>query len=71
MSVSAVELMSPATTVMAMGVRISDPSPRPSAMGRSPRTVVAVVIRIGRSRTEPACTIASVLDRPLARRWLM
>ena len=70
-SVKIVELISPATTVIAMGVRISAPSPKPSAIGNRPSTVVDVVIKIGRNRTSPACTIASSLDEPLRRKWLI
>ena len=38
----------PAITVKAIGVRISAPSPSPKAIGNSPKTVVAVVMAIGR-----------------------
>ena len=56
-------------TVTAIGARISAPSPKPSAIGISPRIVVSVVMRIGRSRTRPASTSASCFDRPSRRRW--
>ena len=58
-------------TVMAIGPRISAPSPRPSAIGVSPRMVVSVVIRMGRSRIWPAATIASALAIPSRRSRLM
>ena len=70
-SVSAVELIRPLITAMAIGVRISAPSPRPRAIGVRPRTVVAVVIRIGRRRTDPAVTTASSRGIPLRRSVLM
>ena len=58
MRVSTVENASPEITVMAIGVRISAPSPNPSAIGMRPSTVVNVVMRIGRSRTLPATSSA-------------
>jgi len=63
-----VALARPDTTAIAIGVRISAPSPRPMAIGSSPRIVVRLVIRIGRSRTEPAWIIASILGIPCLRR---
>jgi len=48
--VSRVELSSPPITVTASGCCTSAPAPNPSANGSSPSTVVAVVMRMGRSR---------------------
>ncbi len=57
--------------MIAIGPRISAPSPKPSAIGVSARTVVRVVIRIGRSRIRPPATIASVFAIPSRRSRLM
>ncbi len=46
------ETTRPLITVMAIGVRISEPSPQPRAIGNRPRTVVAVV-RAGEVRLRP------------------
>ena len=54
-------------TATAIGVRISAPSPTPMAMGARPKTVVKVVITMGRRRTLPACTMASRLETPSRR----
>ena len=35
-----------------------------------PKIIAAVVMRIGRSRTWPACSSASGIDRPALRPWL-
>ena len=58
-SVSMVENNIPPMTAIAIGERISAPSPQPSAIGTSPRTLLNIVIRIGRSRTSPASFSAS------------
>ena len=58
-------------TVIAIGPRISAPSPSPSAIGASARIVVRVVIRIGRSRISPAATMASTFAIPSRRSRLM
>ena len=63
-----VEEISPKMTAMAIGVRISAPSPSPIAIGNKPKTVVAVVIKIGLSLTEQAVRMASLGAIPLARR---
>ena len=53
-NVKSVENVSPLAMVMASGCNSSEPSPRPSASGSIPTTVVSVVIRIGRRRRRPA-----------------
>ena len=70
-SVSTVEVSRPQITATAIGVRISAPSPRPSAIGNRPSTVVAVVIKIGRSRTQPAWMMASFSANPRLRSVLV
>ena len=47
-------------------------APAPEAMmsGITPITIAAVVIRIGRSRTRAASTIARLFGAPAARCWL-
>ena len=68
-------------TVIAIGARISAPSPAPSApihgspssqplIGRRPITVVPVVMKIGRRRVGPASSSASRIDMPASRFWL-
>ncbi len=59
--VNSVEVIRPPMTVIAMGALIAAPSPNPSAIGRSPNTVVDVVIRIGRSSYASS---TSALTRP-------
>jgi len=56
--------MSPPMTVTAMGARCVPPAPRPSAIGSIPKTIAAVVIRMGLSRTGPALSSASFLANP-------
>ena len=51
-------------TVTAIGVRISEPSPSPSAIGVRPSTVVRVVIMMGRRRRRPASMTASTAGKP-------
>ena len=48
----------------ARGACASAPSPMPSARGSSPRMVVRVVMRIGRSRRRPASATASRVVMP-------
>ena len=59
----------PPTTAMPSGLRDSAPAPRPSAIGRMPKMVASVVIRIGRSRMLAAPATASSSGIPRARRW--
>ena len=54
-----VEMLKPQATVVPRPFHISEPSPRPSAMGSMPRTVVRVVMRMGRRRALAASTDAS------------
>ena len=49
----------PAMMVSARGRCISPPSPKPSAKGMSPKTVVSVVIKMGRSLSFAAAMMAS------------
>ena len=63
-SVSMVENTMPPITAIAIGERISAPSPQPSAIGTSPSTLLSIVIRIGRSRTSPATFSASRFEYP-------
>ena len=53
-----------------IGAWISPPSSSASAIGNMPKTIAAVVIMIGRIRTSPACSRASVTFRPVRRAWL-
>jgi hypothetical protein len=66
-----VALSSPAMMVTAIGVLISVPSPNPKAMGNNANTVVEVVIKIGLSRTIPACLMASNFSKPRFRSLLI
>ena len=43
----------------AIGARVSDPGPSPSAAGTADIIVATDVIKMGRSRTGPACSIAA------------
>ncbi len=65
------DVSSPPITVIAIGVRISEPSPSPSAIGVSPSTVVRVVIMMGLSRRLAASRIASSRSRPCSLNWLI
>ena len=62
-----VELESPPITARAIGACVSPPSPKPSASGNSPSTVVSVVMRIGRKRRVPASRIARSSGSPSRR----
>ena len=55
-------------TARASGMLVSLPSPMPSAMGSRPAMVAMVVMRMGRSRVFPACTVASTSGCPRSRR---
>lgn len=59
--------MRPPITAMAMGRRTSLPGPSASADGTAAIMVASDVIRMGRSRTGPAASIASFAPRPLPR----
>ena len=54
--VMSVETLRPQATVVPRPRHISEPSPRPRAMGSIPSTVVSVVIRMGRRRLLAAFT---------------
>ena len=70
-SVRRVARVKPAKTTMPSGWRNSEPSPMPSARGNSPKTVVTVVIRIGRRRWGAAVRMALSRSIPAAVRiWL-
>jgi hypothetical protein len=66
-----VETSRPPITAMASGWFASVPTPKASAMGRRPTTVVSVVMRIGRSRIRPARGTATCSGSPWRRRSLM
>jgi hypothetical protein len=69
--VNIIETERPPITVLAMGAQSSAPGPIPKAIGSKAKTVVKVVIRIGRSLLlAPNCT-ASDTDIPLSFRILM
>ena len=51
-----VEIDRPQATVIPRPLHISEPSPVPQAIGSMPRTVVRVVMRIGRRRLRAAVT---------------
>jgi hypothetical protein len=51
-------------TARASGAFASPPTSQPSAIGRRPKTVARLVIRIGRSRVRPARTTASPSGSP-------
>jgi hypothetical protein len=57
--VSTVERDRPEKTTIPNGCKNSPPSPGLIARGNMPKTVVTVVIRMGRSRWGDACKIAS------------
>ena len=48
--------------MIAIGARSSLPSPSPTAIGKSPSTVVDVVMRIGRNRSFPASFKAAMVS---------
>ena len=56
----------PATTTMPIEKRLAAPAPLAISSGTSPTTIAAVVIRIGRSRTRAACSIAAPAVEPFA-----
>jgi hypothetical protein len=59
--------MTPPMIARPIGACSSPPSPRPSASGSMPPIIAAVVIRIGRSRTCPAASSASMSGAPARR----
>ena len=65
-----VEKINPPITAIPIETLLSDPAPSASAIGRIPRTVDKLVIRIGRSLDIEALMTASVLSRPVAFLWL-
>jgi hypothetical protein len=68
MSVRSVATSSPPITGMASGARSSIPSPRITASGRSPSTVVSVEITMGRRRSRAPSRSASSSSMPWSRR---
>jgi hypothetical protein len=67
--VSRVEVITPPMIARPIGACCSAPSPRPSASGSMPNVIAAVVIRIGRRRTWPAASRASLRLMPLRWPW--
>jgi hypothetical protein len=65
--VSSTSVMPP-TLGMAMGIMMSAPRPVAVSTGSSARIVVALVIRQGRTRRSPACTVASRISSRSAAR---
>ena len=53
-----------------MGVRISEPGPKPSAGGNAAMKVATDVMRMGRRRTGPARSMAARASSPRSRFWL-
>src|SRR5574344_1256185 len=66
-NVTKVETDKPQATVIPNEFHISAPSPLPTAKGIIPKTVVSVVIKMGRRRDFPAVTTASRTDMPRSR----
>ena len=62
-----VERVRPQQTVTPRPFHISEPSPVPNAIGSIPKTVVRVVISIGRRRLRAAVTDAVTTSIPLSR----
>ena len=69
-SVNMVENIKPPITAIPIETRLSDPAPSASAIGRTPRTVDKLVIKIGLKRAFAAPTIESLILIPVALRWL-
>ena len=61
----------PGERVQLPDAREPDPAPRPKAIGSIPATMAIVVIRIGRSRTWLAWTMAVWRSNPSARSVLV
>lgn len=66
-----VDTESPHATVIPIDLHISEPSPKPIAIGIIPNTVVNVVINTGRKRDFPAMTTASKTLFPRSRHSLI
>ena len=49
---------------------VPEPIPRETMSGIMPATNANVVIRMGRSRSRLACTMASCVGRPFSLSWL-
>jgi len=62
--VSRVDTTIPPTTAVPMAIRWLQPSPVANASGISPKTVEALVIRIGRRRCSAASLMALILSSP-------
>src|SRR5574337_1181592 len=65
-SVNSVPIAIPLQITIPIAWRPAAPAPDAITSGTTPKTIAAVVIRIGRSRIEAASSIASRLLRPLA-----
>ena len=61
-----VETTIPPTTAVPIAIRWLQPSPVAKASGISPKTVEALVIRIGRRRCQAASLIAVILSSPVS-----
>ena len=64
-SVNSVPMARPVEITKPIAKRDAAPAPLANTSGRTPSTIAAVVINIGRSRTDAAATMAAALDLPL------
>ena len=64
-SVKASEKISPPMMAAPMGMREVDESPKARAIGKAPRMVAKLVIKIGRKRCDAASMTPSVMLNPL------
>ena len=67
-SVNMVENIKPPITAIPIETRLSDPAPNARAIGKTPKTVDILVIRIGLKRALAAPIIESLIFIPLALR---
>ena len=65
-----VPIAMPAAMTRPIEKRALAPAPDAMISGTTPKTMAAVVIRIGRSRTRAASMIASCFGIPASRCWL-
>ena len=68
-SVNSVPIDRPVKITSPIAWRPAAPAPEAITSGTTPRTIAAVVIRIGRSRTPAASSIASRLVLPATCSW--
>ena len=61
-----VEKINPPITAIPIETRLSEPAPSANAIGRIPRTVERLVIKIGLNREIAAFITASVFSSPAA-----